>query len=105
MALVPVTWNSGPEGRVAPATEATAAVGAAASGTSELLNPGTQAPVTDEHSHCAPVSTFTQGVVGVFAAVQAAPCGGSSWNKPLAIGLPPFAELYCGAISTMSPLG
>jgi hypothetical protein len=42
----PVTWKSGPLGRMSPAAEATAAVGDG--GTAGLLKPGTQDDVTLE---------------------------------------------------------
>src|SRR6185312_16852163 len=67
--LLPVMWNRGPLGLVAPATEATAAdtPGVAA----VLKNPGTQELLTVEQSHWFPVFRFTYGVYSVFAAVQA----------------------------------
>src|SRR4051794_9839347 len=67
-AAVPVTWNSGPEGRIAPAALATAAVGAI--GAVVLPNPGTQLEVRVEQSHCEPVLVLTHGVTNVLAVVH-----------------------------------
>src|SRR5690348_16228175 len=69
IALVPVMWNSGPDGSVAPATEATAAV--TPGGASTLKNPGTQEFVIDEHNHWFPVFRLIYGVNGWFVGVQA----------------------------------
>src|SRR5690348_11195806 len=85
MPVVPVTWNSGPEGRRAAAEATSAVVPARPPGAPErgLFHPGTQVPVFEEQSHCAPVLTLTQGVTSVAEPVQAPLIGGSAcWNPP-----------------------